>query len=136
VGFFQLERADKEVCANNFELIERLWAQWSPGFRPPPDYLDELKRCLERSMPAPLEYYRALFRPLGQALRRARRHLVIDTPTLNLHGADDGCISPRMAVKQSAYFRAAFECRVLNGVGHFLQIENPDLVFEQLRELF
>jgi pimeloyl-ACP methyl ester carboxylesterase len=126
VSFFQLgARADQRASANDFELIERLWAAWSPGFRPGADYLAELKRCLAASGPAPFEYYRALFRPLREALRRARRRLVIDTPTLNLHGARDGCIDARMAAHQERHFRGPFEGRILPGVGHFLQIEQP-----------
>ena len=126
VSFFQLgKRAQDRAKANDFELIERLWATWSPGFRPSAAYLAELKRCLAESGPAPFEYYRALFRPMREALRRARRHLVIDTPTLNLHGARDGCVDARMAARQERFFRGKFESRVLNGVGHFLHIEQP-----------
>jgi pimeloyl-ACP methyl ester carboxylesterase len=129
VSFFQLgKRADQRAAANDFELIERLWATWSPGFRPSEAYLAELKRCLAASGPAPFEYYRALFRPMREALRRARRRLVIDTPTLNLHGARDGCIDARMAARQERHFRGKFEGRVVPGVGHFLQIEQPDVV--------
>jgi pimeloyl-ACP methyl ester carboxylesterase len=127
--FFQLgARADQRASANDFELIERLWAQWSPGFRPSATYLAELKRCLAASGPAPFEYYRALFRPMREALRRSRRRLVIDTPVLNLHGAQDGCIDARMAARQERYFRGPMESRVLPGVGHFLHIERPDEV--------
>ncbi len=126
VTFFQLgKRADERASANDFELIERLWAKWSPGFRPSTDYLAELKRCLAASGPAPFEYYRALFRPMREAMRRARRRLVIDTPLLNLHGARDGCVDARMAVRQDRFFRGRFEGRILPGVGHFLHIEQP-----------
>jgi pimeloyl-ACP methyl ester carboxylesterase len=137
VSFFQLgKRADAQASANDFELIERLWAQWSPGFRPSGEYLAELKRCLTASGPAPFEYYRALFRPMREALRRARRRLVIDTPVLNLHGARDGCVDARMAARQERYFRGKFEGRVLEGVGHFLHIEQPDEVARQIIEWF
>jgi pimeloyl-ACP methyl ester carboxylesterase len=129
VTFFQLgKRADERATANDFELIERLWAKWSPGFRPSAAYLAELKRCLAASGPAPFEYYRALFRPMREALRRARRRLVIDTPLLNLHGANDGCVDARMAARQERFFRGPMQGRVLPGVGHFLHIEQPDEV--------
>jgi len=127
MGFFNLgARAEKRTAAEDFQLIERLWSHWSPGFHPDDDYLAELKRCLTASFPAPLEYYRALFRPWREALRRARRRLPIDTPTLYLHGADDGCISPRMAANQARFYRARFEQRILDRCGHFLHIERPD----------
>jgi pimeloyl-ACP methyl ester carboxylesterase len=124
--FFQIgKRADRTVAADDFELVERLWSQWSPGFRPDEAYLAELKRCLGASLPAPLEYYRSLFRPLRDAIRRGRRKLDVRVPTLNLHGARDGCVDVRMAANQEKFFRGPFEARVLPHVGHFMQLEDP-----------
>jgi pimeloyl-ACP methyl ester carboxylesterase len=125
--FFQLgAQADRRVAAGDFELIERLWASWSPGFKPEAAYLAELKACLAESMPAPLEYYRAMFRPLREAMQRGRQRLKIGVPTLHLQGAQDGCISAEMGDGQARYFTAGFEARVVPGVGHFLHIERPD----------
>jgi pimeloyl-ACP methyl ester carboxylesterase len=129
MGFFQLGRlADERVAAYDFELVMRLWASWSPGFKPDDEYLAELRRCLGASMPAPLEYYRALFRPLRELLRRARTAVDVRTPLLNLHGEDDQCIDPRMTQGQERYVRAPFEPRLVRGAGHFLQLERPDEV--------
>jgi pimeloyl-ACP methyl ester carboxylesterase len=128
MGFFNLGAgAERRAAANDFELIERLWARWSPGFRPDDDYLAELKRCLTASFPAPLEYYRALFRPVREAWRRAQRRLPIDTPTLYLHGERDGCISPRMMAGQGRFYRARLAEQILPACGHFLHVERPDV---------
>ncbi len=128
--FFQAPAlAERAVAANDFYLIDRLWQTWSPGLDANTDRR-ELKACLARSMPAPIEYYRAIARPLREArariARRARQR--IQVPTLHLTGADDGCIAPELGEEQATYFTGPFESRVLPGVGHFLQLENPDLV--------
>jgi pimeloyl-ACP methyl ester carboxylesterase len=129
MGFFQLGKmAERRVAAGDFDLIMRLWARWSPGFRPDDDYLAELRRCMSESLPAPLEYYRALFRPVREALRRARQRIDIRTPLTYLHGADDGCIDVRMTRGQERFFRGPFRAHIVPGAGHFLQLENPDAV--------
>ncbi|MFO0615564.1 MAG: hypothetical protein U0414_23425 [Polyangiaceae bacterium] len=43
---------------------------------------------------------------------------------LQLMGARDGCISPRVAEGQSA-FCVSLEAEVVSGVGHFLHFEAP-----------
>ncbi|MBV8227113.1 MAG: alpha/beta hydrolase, partial [Verrucomicrobia bacterium] len=85
---------------------------------------DELHACLERSLPAPLEYYRAIVRPLTtfvDRMRKAEAHIA--TPLLQLHGSDDGCIVP-----PTDEDRRWFDARVLEVVpnlGHFLHVEAP-----------
>jgi pimeloyl-ACP methyl ester carboxylesterase len=50
-------------------------------------------------------------------------------PTLYLHGADDGAIGAELLGDLAPYFPAvgsAFE--IVDGAGHFLHLEQPDLV--------
>jgi pimeloyl-ACP methyl ester carboxylesterase len=134
MAFFQLGGlADRLVARGDFALIERLWRDWSPGFRPEPGYLDELKRCLSESMPAPLEYYRALLRPPGALRARLRAAAKIGAPTLYLHGREDGCIGPELAEGQARYF-ASLKAEVLEGAGHFLHLERPEAVAARVVE--
>jgi pimeloyl-ACP methyl ester carboxylesterase len=60
--------------------------------------------------------------------RSARR---VETPTLLLHGAADGCIDP-------AYTRGRrdVDVELLSGVGHFVPEEAPDVVIARAFELF
>lgn len=133
MGFFQLpDRPERVVPKDDFAFIERLWRDWSPGWEPPQDHLREVKRCLAESMPAPIEYYRAMVRPVGALKRRisesrsrARR---IRVPTLHLQGAQDGCIGPEVAEGQERFFEGVLTRRVVPGVGHFLHLERPDLL--------
>src|SRR5262249_11532618 len=123
MAFFQLGAiADASVVARDFRLIERLWSDWSPGL-PGCPYLDELKDCLRASMPAPIRYYRSLFWPPHALVRRMRGMRRIEVATLNLLGADDGCIDPRTGRGQERFFAGEFSCEVVAGAGHFLHLE-------------
>src|SRR5438477_12771890 len=87
---FQLPGADYLVRRADLALIDRLWRAWSPSFTLDSARRDQLHACLKRSLPAPLEYYRAIVRPLttfADRMRRAEAHIA--TPLL--HGSHDGC---------------------------------------------
>jgi pimeloyl-ACP methyl ester carboxylesterase len=124
MGLFQLPGADYLVRRRELALIDRLWRAWSPSFTLDSARRDELHACLERSLPAPLEYYRAIVRPLTtfvDRMRKAEAHIA--TPLLQLHGSDDGCIVP-----PTDEDRRLFDARVLEVVpnlGHFLHVEAP-----------
>jgi pimeloyl-ACP methyl ester carboxylesterase len=132
LAFFQLPGAERIAAARDFALIDRLWRTWSPGYRLPPRLRDELHACLKASWPAPLLYYRAMFRPLGAAIRRLRSTTGIagrlTVPLLYLHGADDGCIAPAAAGDAERYFAGPYRAEVLAGAGHFLAAECPEEV--------
>ena len=121
MAFFQLPFAARLAAARDFALIDRLWRTWSPGL-----VLDEPRRralhaCLARSWPAPIRYYRP------QRFRGDR----IETPTLQLHGADDGCILPPNEDDSSRFVERVLE--VVPGVGHFLHLEDPHGIAARIR---
>ncbi len=126
--FFQLPRVPERVVpAKNFAFIDRLWRSWSPSLRPDPDAMAALKQCLARSMPAPIDYYRAQFRQLGQAPARMAEASAnpITVPTLCLMGDEDGCIAPTLGDGQERLFAGEFRADIVGGVGHFMQAESP-----------
>lgn len=116
--------SDRIVGLVNFRFIERLWKIWSPEFDPGRDYFEELKVCLRSSMPAPIQYYRALRSPkIVLETRRIVGANPIVVPTIYLHGERDGCIGPEIADGQEKHFSALFEMVKLADAGHFLHLE-------------
>lgn len=124
MALFQLPGADRLVRRNGLALIDRLWRDWSPSFTLDGAHRQELHACLERSLPAPLEYYRAIVRPLTTFPDRVRKTSArIATPLLQLHGSDDGCIVPPTDADQRLFTERVLE--VVPNVGHFLHVEEP-----------
>jgi pimeloyl-ACP methyl ester carboxylesterase len=69
--------------------------------------------------------------PLAAATRRFGAGFRISTPTLALHGADDGCVALATTRGQGRRFRGPFAAEVIEGAGHFLANEAPDRVAER-----
>jgi pimeloyl-ACP methyl ester carboxylesterase len=131
IFFFQLRgTAERALRARDFALIERLWRDWSPGFRPEDADLAALKNtfAVPGVVEGALAYYRALFQVTSASARETRALLAqpISTPLLALTGADDGCVRSELYdfAMGSRWFTDATVER-LQGVGHFLHQEDP-----------
>jgi pimeloyl-ACP methyl ester carboxylesterase len=132
--FFQTRLAEPSIRLNDFAFIDRLWREWSPGYEPHPAERAALKETLDQPgvLSATLGFYRQLFTapsadPAVQALE-ARASGTIASPTLYLHGANDGCMSTTLSDGMEAMFTGGFERVVLPDVGHFLHLEQPCVV--------
>jgi pimeloyl-ACP methyl ester carboxylesterase len=120
-------------------LVPQLWSAWSPGF----DGGEDVARVAaalgtpERRSAA-LGYYRAMPRPGKGVPSYTARHtdwLGIPTvPTLYLHGADDGCIGAGFVGPARAALPAGSVVDLIQGAGHFLQLERPDAVNARIAE--
>jgi pimeloyl-ACP methyl ester carboxylesterase len=133
--FFQSPLADGVVPMNDLEFIDRLWADWSPGF----DATGELGRVKDAlrdpaNLTAALGYYRAT---LGAGARSPEYDAVeagggapMAQPTLYLHGADDGCFGADGLAERVMTSLPAEGSRVeiVPGTGHFLHLEDPHTV--------
>lgn len=122
------------LAERHFErLVTKLWSDWSPGY----DASDDLSFLLS-SVPdraharAVVSYYRALLRPGRGAKAYAAWHRtfldVPVVPTLFLQGDADGCLDRRFFTGASLALTGDSRAILVPGVGHFLQVETPDVV--------
>jgi pimeloyl-ACP methyl ester carboxylesterase len=128
IWFFQLPFAEAAVAANDLALIDALWADWSPGYTPEAGFMRALKDTLSTSLDAAIGYYRAMF--TSQAFGGGQ----IEVPALYLHGADDGCLGLDAwnADAMRASFTKGVDIEVIEHAGHFLHLEQPDVVNERI----
>jgi pimeloyl-ACP methyl ester carboxylesterase len=139
--FFQHALADFVVPANDFAVIDRLWADWSPGYDATAD-LAHVKNSLRdpANLHAALGYYRAAFGASHadpdavidavQALTRA----IPPQPLLYLHGADDGCIGVEVMETARSSATDNLTLEAVPDAGHFLHLERPDTVNARILE--
>lgn len=112
---------------------ESLWADWSPGYDPTDDVAELRKYVTAANISDVLGPYRASFSPQyadpdseAEALASMQPPPV---PTLCLHGATDGAIGAELLADAAAHLPAAgsrFE--IIDGVGHFLHLEQPEAI--------
>ena len=69
--------------------------------------------------------------PAAQALE-ARASRAIEAPSLYLHGAEDGCMSPDLSEGMEAVFKNGLQRIVLPKVGHFLHLEQPEEIADRI----
>jgi len=146
--FFQSPLADMAVPMDDLVFIDRLWADWSPGYRGPDLGVDlgHVKDCLRdpANLAAALGYYRAT---LGSGPRSPAYDAVeasagqrLSQPSLYLHGVDDGCMGAELIDDSvlAALPAQGSRVEVVADAGHFLHLERPEtvnrLIVDFLRE--
>lgn len=137
--FFQHGLSDIVVANNDLAFIDMLWADWSPGHDGATDAA-HVKDCLRdpAHLAAALGYYRATLGDgyIDPALGDVQIAVqgVPSQPTLYLHGATDGCIGVEVAESARAMVGANVTIEIVDGCGHFLQVERPDVVNARILE--
>ena len=134
--FFQSPLADMAVPMDDLAFIDRLWADWSPGYDAAED-LRHVKDALRdpANLAAAIGYYRATLGGIGLsddptvvALQNAANGAP-PLPTLYLHGATDGCMGADLAGLASGVLtHEGSRVEIVDGGGHFLHVERPDAV--------
>jgi pimeloyl-ACP methyl ester carboxylesterase len=136
IMFFQLpwlpERSAQRV-------VPKLWRDWSPGY----DGAEDVRLVLDaigtpEHWRAALGYYRATVhnsRPPARYAELHRHWLSAPVlPTLYLHGSDDGCASSEYTEWVRRVLPAGSAAHVIDGGGHFLQLDQPAATAERLLE--
>src|SRR3954452_888456 len=102
--FFQSPLADMVVAMNDLDFIDRLWADWSPGYDGSAEDVPHVKDCLRKpeNLTAALGYYRAMFAG-GDDPESAAASQPTPQPTLYLHGGTDGCVGVEFAENAESF---------------------------------
>jgi pimeloyl-ACP methyl ester carboxylesterase len=136
--FFQTALALPAVAANEYAFIDRLWGEWSPGYRLPDPDRAALKKMFSEPgvLGQTLDYYRQLFGGASVmpewAEQAARAAGMISAPTLYLHGRNDGCMGVSLMNGMEARFSGGLTQIVVENAGHFLHLERPDVVAAEI----
>jgi pimeloyl-ACP methyl ester carboxylesterase len=127
--------AEAVVAADNMAFLDRLWADWSPGYDATVD-LQYVKRSLSdpARVKAAIDYYRA---PRASSactyqLEQAALERQPQQPTLFLYGPNDGCVDPKFSRLAIHELASSSQVREIESTGHFPQLEAPDQVNEAI----
>lgn len=137
--FFLHPLAEQIVAQDEMSFIDRLWADWSPGFDPGPA-LERAKEALrpDGHLTAALGYYRALHDASGHdpELAELQQALLRTTaqPTLYLHGQNDGCVAAKLGEGAEEFLAPGSSRIVAPDTGHFLHLEAPGVVIPAILE--
>ncbi len=139
--FFQSPFADAAVALDDFQFLERLWKDWSPGWQYPAEAMQALRETFRVPgvLQAALGYYRATLNPANQdpALAEIQTQISmspVPVPSLVFHGARDGCMSVDLLDGMEALFPKGLRKVVIEDAGHFVHQEQPDEVNRVLVE--
>lgn len=130
MAFFQLRGvAEARLSADDHAFVDRLWRDWSPGYAPTRGEMEAVKAGIRGREREVLAYYRALFSP--RALLGAGPVFgVVTTPSIHVHGEEDGCVGVEVAEGAARYYAGDYELHRVAGAGHFLTREKPGVVGE------
>jgi pimeloyl-ACP methyl ester carboxylesterase len=131
--FFLSPLAEVALPFDDYSFIDHLWRDWSPGY----DGSWDVARVKEsigdpERIVAAISYYRALYDSALQvpelADEQAASLLPTPKPTLYLHGRDDNCMLLSSVGSPLDFMAEGSEMQVVDGTGHFLHVERPDVV--------
>jgi pimeloyl-ACP methyl ester carboxylesterase len=130
--------AEEIVAADGMAFVDRLWADWSPGYDAAED-LALVKDCLRErpNLSAAIGYYRADLGAPAESCGafEAEQQALAETPpqpTLYVHGARDGCIGVDLVADAGSQLSPGSRCSIVDDAGHFLQVEKPELINDQV----
>jgi pimeloyl-ACP methyl ester carboxylesterase len=137
--FFQSSMAESALPLEDYSFIDNLWRDWSPGYDGAWD-VAKVKESIgdPEHIVAAIGYYRAMFDPTHQspelADEQAAALLPTPKPTLYLHGRDDGCMLLSSIGSPLDFLAEGSEMEIVDGTGHFLHVEQPDVVNRRIIE--
>ncbi|VEG39038.1 alpha/beta hydrolase [Mycolicibacterium flavescens] len=133
----QVGLAEAALLAPGF--WESLWADWSPGYDCAEDIAELRRHVTAENITDVVGPYRASFNPeFGDpeaADETAATAVPPPVPTLYLHGRDDGAIGAELLADLDEYLTTAGSSHeIIDGVGHFLHLEQPELIAAKISD--
>jgi pimeloyl-ACP methyl ester carboxylesterase len=120
-------------------FFESLWADWSPGYDAGDDVAELRRYVTSENIADVVGPYRASFNPaFADPAAEAEAAASIQpppVPTLYLHGNTDGALGVDILTDVETHLPAegsVFE--IVDGVGHFLHLEQPELISRKIRD--
>lgn len=112
------------VERNDWQLMHRLWREWSPSYELPSAEWEALVGTLSAPgvKQAVLRYYRT-----NLVAQLTAKPATFAVPTLAVGGAEDGCGDPRLfdISVLPRDFPAGVSVHMIEGAGHFVHLEQP-----------
>lgn len=128
VLFFQLPVLPQKLLARKqFRLIDNLYSSWSPEWTASTEHLDSVKSSLSGpgALLAAIGYYRSMVRRMNRQ-KWAVMSAQTTVPALVIVGQRDRSTGAELFVTSKDCYTQLRELRVMPGVGHFPQLENPE----------
>ena len=134
--FFCTDEGANLLKSRSSELLRTFWRKWSPGFHLTDAQFDELSQSFDNAQFADtvIHYYRHRWKAAPGFLHYAMQQEILDAvpkvevPTIFVCGEEDGANLAPCSRGLDEFFAGPYEYHEVNGVGHFVQRERPDLV--------
>lgn len=133
--YYQSPFAARLVWSDGFQHLRDIYALWAPSYDPPEPVIEDVLATFKApgTIEAALGYYHALVRN-GEGNRTLSAQGEIKVPALVVAGARDGAIKPDVFPRAASAFTGGYRFEVLDGVGHFPQLEAPDRLSDVILE--
>ncbi|MGI9046840.1 MAG: alpha/beta fold hydrolase [Burkholderiales bacterium] len=141
--YFNLDKGREALASDRRALCRELWKLWSPSWRFSKAAFDKTAVSFDNSdfVDVVIHSYRyrwanaegdPRYEELVAQLAKAPK---IKVPTTVIVGAEDGATLTQASEGKERYFSGSYQRRVLRGVGHFIQREQPKAVVEAILKL-
>jgi pimeloyl-ACP methyl ester carboxylesterase len=131
IWLFQMPLAEMIVGGADLAFLDGLWGDWTGSAYDASEDVAHVKDCLRgpENLTAAIGYYRDTFGGAETAPEHAKfaaaMGQVTPKPTLYLHGSADNALGIELVHDVEQYLAPGSEVAVVDGLNHFLHLEDP-----------